>query len=85
MAQTNPLVGVQILKNAMKRKEGNCIVKSTSDGTNGEKFHVETENIEDLVKRKGISDMSSITALDRIRAAISNGNRGMGGGRMIWW
>ena len=35
----------------MKRKEGNCIGKSTSDSTNGEKIYKETKNIEDLVKR----------------------------------
>ena len=32
-----------------------------SDDTNGEKVHWETGNIEDLVKRKGISDTSSTT------------------------
>ena len=54
-----------------------------SDGTNEEKVHKETKNIEDLVKRKGISDTSNTTALDQIRSAIRNSNRGMGGGRMI--
>ena len=52
MAQNNPPIGVHIRENVMKRKEGNCIVKSMSDGTNGEKVHTETRNIEDLVKRK---------------------------------
>ena len=56
----------------------------TSDGTNEEKVHKETKNIEDLVKRKGNSDTSNTTALDQIRSAIRNSNRGMGGGRMIW-
>ena len=67
----------------MKRKESNCIGKSTSDGTNGEKVHREIENIEDLVKRKRISDTSSTMALDRTRVPISNGNRGMRGGWVI--
>ena len=67
----------------MKRKEGKCTRKSTSDGTNGEKVHRETGNIENLVKRKEISETNSTTALDRTKAAVGNGNRGMGGGRMI--
>ena len=61
----------------MKSKEGNYTGKSTSDGTNGEKVHRETKNIEDLVKRKTISDTSSTTALDQTRASVGNGNRGM--------
>ena len=76
-AQTNPLSGVQILENVMKRKEDNCTGKSTSDSSNGEKVHGETVNIEDLIKRKGISDTNSTTALDRTRLAISNGNKGI--------
>ena len=67
----------------MKRREGISTRKSTSDDTNGEKVHRETGNIEDLVKRKRISNTSSTTALDRTRVVIGNGNRGMGGGRMI--
>ena len=39
----------------MKRKEHNCIGKSTSGGTNGERGHMKIANIEDLVKRKEIS------------------------------
>ena len=83
MAQTNPLCSVQILENVMKRKEGNCISKSMSDDINVEEVHRETRYIEDLAKRKRISDMSSTVALDRTRAAIDNGNIGMGGGRVI--
>ena len=64
MTQTNPLFGVQIFENAMKRKEDNCIGKSMSDDTNGEKAHKEIGNIEDLVKRKGTSDTNITTALD---------------------
>ena len=44
---------------------------------------METRNIEDLVKRKRRGDMSSITSLDRTRSTISNGNKGMGEGRVI--
>ena len=58
-------------------------MKSTSDGTNGEKIYMETKNIDDLVKRKRRGDMSSTMALDRTRSAISNSNEGMGGGRVI--
>ena len=54
-----------------------------SDDTNREKVHRETKIIEDLEKRKGISDTSSITALDLTMPTVSNGNRGMGGGRLI--
>ena len=64
----------------MKRKEGNNIWKSTCDDTNEEKIHRETKNIEDLVKRKGISDKSSIMSLDRTRSASGNGNKEMRGG-----
>ena len=39
-----------------------------SDGTNGEKVYRETKKIK---------------ALYRTRSTISNGNRGMGGGRLI--
>ena len=49
MAQTNPLSGVQILENVMKRKYSNCIGKSMSGGTNGRKVHKEIENIKDFV------------------------------------
>ena len=48
----------------MKRKEGNCSRKSTSNDTNREKVHGETKNIEDLVKRMGISDTCSTIDLD---------------------
>ena len=64
MAQTNPFFGVQILENAMKKKEDNYRRKSMSDGTNREKVHRETKNMEDLVKRKEISDKSNTIALD---------------------
>ena len=67
----------------MKRKEGNCTRKTTSNGTNGEKVHREPGNIEDLLKIKGINDTINTTALNRTRSAIGNGNRGMGGGRVI--
>ena len=63
----------------MKRKEGKCKWKSTSDATNREKVHREIENIKDLVKRKGISDMSNTMALDQTRSIISSGNRVKGG------
>ena len=83
MAQANPLFGVLILENTMKGKEGNCIGKSMSDSTNREKVDRETRNIEDFMKRKSRGDTSSVAALDKTRSAIDNGNRGMGGGRMI--
>ena len=67
----------------MKRKEGNYTGKSTSNDTNGEKGYKKTRNIEDLMKRKGIRDTRSTTSLDKTRAAVDNGNRGMGGGRVI--
>ena len=82
-AQTNPLSSEKILKNAMKRKEGKFIGKSKSDDTNEEKVHRETGKIEDLVKRKGISDTSSTMALDRTRTIIGNSNWGMRRGKMI--
>ena len=47
----------------MNMKEGNYTRKSMSDDTNGEKVHRETGSKEDLVKRKGISDMSSTLAI----------------------
>ena len=83
MTQTNPPSGVQILENTIKMKEGNCIGKNTSDGTNEEKVYRETKKIEDLVKRKRMDDTSSTTALDQTRSAIGNGNGGMGWGRVI--
>ena len=83
MAQTNPQSGIQILENTMKGKEGYCTGKSMSDSTNREKVDGEARNVEDLVKRKRRGDTSNTTALDRIRSAISNGNGGMGGGRVI--
>ena len=82
MAQTIPSFGIQILENAIKRKQGNYTRKRMSDDPNREKVHRETGNIEDLVKRKGISDMSKTTAFDRTRSALGNSNRGMGGGRV---
>ena len=78
-AQTNPLFGVEIQKNTMKRKEGNCTEKNTSVVTNGEKVYRETKNIEDLAKRKRWGDTSSTTILDRTRSGIGNGNGEMGG------
>ena len=45
------------------------------DGTNGEKVHTENRNIEDLVKRKGLSDTSSTTALGQTSLGIGNGKR----------
>ena len=54
-----------------------------SDGTNGEKVYREIRNIEDLVKRKRGGNTSSTTALNQTRSAIGNGNKGMGGGRVI--
>ena len=65
----------------MKRKEGNCTTKSTSDCMNEEKVHRETKKIEVLVKRKGRSDTSSTTSLDHTRSAIENGNGGWEGAR----
>ena len=56
----------------MKRKEGNCTRKSTSDSTNEEKVYNETKNMKDLVKRKRRGDTSSTTALDRTRSGIDN-------------
>ena len=50
-----------------------------SDGIDGEKFHSETRNIEDLVKRKGKSDTSSTTTMNRTRLAIYNRNKGWEG------
>ena len=82
-ALTNLLSSVQILENIMKRKEANYTWKSMSDDTNEEKIYKEIENIEDLVKRKEISDMSGTTTLDQTRLAIVNGNWGLGGGRVI--
>ena len=82
-ALTNLLSSVQILENIMKRKEANYTWRSKSDDTNEEKIYKEIENIEDLVKRKEISDMSGTTTLDRTRLAIVNGNWGLGGGRVI--
>ena len=67
----------------MKGKEGNCTGKNTSDSSSREKVDKEARNIEDLVKRKRRGDTSSTTALDQARSAIGNGNRGMGGGRVI--
>ena len=64
-------------------KEGKFIGKSTSDDNNGKKVHKEIRNIEDLVKKKGISDTSSTMALDRTRSAIGNDDRGMRGDRVI--
>ena len=81
--QTNPLSCVQIFKYLMKRKEGTRTKKSTSDGTKGEKVHKKTRNIEGLVKRRGITDMSSTTALDLTRSVIGNGNWGMREGKVI--
>ena len=83
MAQANPPSKVHILENTVKRKEVNCTAKSTSDGTNGEKVHREIRNIEDLVKRKGISDTSNTNASNQTRSAIGNGKRGIGGGKVI--
>ena len=67
----------------MKRKKGNCARQSTSDSTNGEKVYRETMNIEDLVKRKRRGDTSSTSPLNRTRAPIGNGNKGMEGVRVI--
>ena len=54
-----------------------------SDGNNREKVHKETKNIEDLVKRKRISDTSSTMALVWTRYAICNNKRRMRGFRVI--
>ena len=71
----------------MKGKEGKCKGKSMSDITNREKVYGKTRNIEDLVKKKRkvttALDTSSTTALEGTRSAIGNGNRRMGGGRVI--
>ena len=48
-----------------------------SDGTIGENLHKETRDIHDLVKRKGMSDISNIKALERTRLTIDNSNGGM--------
>ena len=61
----------------MKRKEGNCTGKSTTDGTNGEKVHKKNMNIEDLVKRNGISDTSGITCNLYIIYMFINVNQGI--------
>ena len=54
-----------------------------SDDTNREKVHTKIGNIEHLVKIKRISDTSSTMALEQTRSAISNGNKGVGEGRVI--
>ena len=72
------MFGVQILENAMKRKEDNYIGKSTRDGPTEEKVHKEIGNMEDLMKRKGRSDANHTIALNRTSSTIDNGNRGMG-------
>ena len=54
-----------------------------SDCTNGENVHREIENIEYLVKIKGISDMRSTIALDPTRSTIGNSKGGMGGCKVI--
>ena len=72
---TNPLFTEEILENVIKRKEGNCPGKSTSDGTNGEKVHKKIEKLLNLGKRKGRSNTSSDMALEQTRSTIGNGNK----------
>ena len=83
MAQTNPLSDVQMLENAMKRKEDNCIRKSTSDDIYREKVFRKTNYIKDLVKRKTTSDTRRTAAFDQIRLTIDNDNGAMGRDRVI--
>ena len=54
-----------------------------SDDTNAEMVYKEIGNLEDLTKRKGISDTSSTTTLDWIRSVIGNDRKGMKRGRVI--